>query len=128
MLKLIHLKNGQATLGEMRDCSTLTVLDRTGTVISPFRKIETTVPVIFTKEHLESLLEKRPAAQIIRIASHNEMGEMVLERGGSVYHDEFGYPVYITSIIDWEGILQDIDERYAGSGLFTEEYFQIYDP
>lgn len=63
---------------------------------------------------LESILSKKPDAQIIRIVSHDKnLNGFIVPN----YVDEFGLPIYIQSVIDWEGVLTDIDERFSGTDL-----------
>lgn len=85
------------------------------------------VPAIYSKEQLNLLLKEKPNACIVRTVSHEPKGKQVLEPDGSPYLDEFGYPVYVMSRVSWTGE-KDIDERYAGTDLFSDENYEIYDP
>jgi hypothetical protein len=74
------------------------------------------------EKFLRDLLSQKPDAQIIRVLSHTEdKNSTPVYKGKEIYLDEFGLPVFISSIIDWDGELTDIDERFSGTTLFPND-------
>lgn len=74
-----------------------------------------TVPAIYKDsiEFLEKLLADRPKARIVHILSHEQRSgfHLVVNEDGSQYTDDFGMEVYIAKTVDWQGGMNDIDER-----------------
>ena len=90
--------------------------------LSHSREISYQISALYNdREMLKSVLGQRPEAQIIRILTHDAKGSMIFI-DGVPYIDEFGMHVYSISIVDWDGELTDIDERFAGTPYTPNDY------
>lgn len=89
--------------------------DRTTRKISHFRYMDFNVSAVYMNapDKLEEILSDKPNAKIIHILTHEPRKGFcqVLNEDGSPYLDDFGLEVYMAKIVDWEGEMDDIDER-----------------
>lgn len=97
--------------------------DKTTQILSHFRELRYTVSAIYAREEfLQKLLGQRPEAQIIRVISHDPRGGFEpIVLNGIPFIDEFGCQLYICSLVDWEGELTDLDERFIGTNLTAND-------
>lgn len=130
MLKLISLHSCIATL-QFQTSHTLSLIDWNPhtKILSHSRDMRFQVSAIFADpKYLEDLLSRRPEAQIIHGLTHdwtNGNGVHKIVMDGEVYYDEFGLPVYLYQVVDWEGELTDIDERYEGTEFKPEDSLNL---
>lgn len=106
----------------------MTVLDwdHNTQTISRSRHIECQVPALFDEAGLNRMLDHYPNAQLVRVASHDGLPQdKVRHPDGTQYLDEFGLPVYLSTMIDWHGELTDIDTRYEGTHLITNHQYDL---